>query len=110
MTIGSSVARTSRTISATPSDTFYNVRYSLYTSGLTSDVQLPSIAIVLNNFTVTNGNTNTLQANKTVKRNLSVNTGVFDIVDKTINRNSSGGTLSIADSAKLKIGGLVLSQ
>ena len=105
MTNGSTIDRTGGTISATPAGTSYNVLYSPHTAGLTTDLELPNTTTILNNLTINNGNTITLQSNKTVNGNLSIATGVFDIVDKTINRGSVGGTLSIADSAKLKIGG-----
>ncbi len=106
MSNGSTIDRTGGTISATPLGTSFNVLYSTHTVGLTTDFELPTTTTtVLNNLTINNGNTITLQNNKTANGNLSVTTGVFDIVDKTINRGSVGGTLSIADSAKLKIGG-----
>lgn len=105
MTNGSTIDRTGGTISATPTGTSYNVLYSPHTSGLTTDLELPITTTVLNDLTINNGNTITLQSNKTVNGNLAITTGVFDIVDKTINRGSVGGTLAIADSAKLKIGG-----
>ena len=105
MTNGSTIDRTGGTISATPAGTSYNLLYSTHTAGLTTDLELPNTTTVLNNITINNGNTITLQSNKTVNGNLAISTGVFDIVDKTINRGSVGGTLSIADSAKLKIGG-----
>jgi hypothetical protein len=105
MTNGSTIDRTGGTISATPAGTSYNVLYSPHTAGLTTDLELPNTSTVLNDLTINNGNTITLQSNKTVNGNLSVTTGIFDIIDKTINRGSVGGTLSIADNAKLKIGG-----
>jgi hypothetical protein len=105
MTNGSTIDRTGGTISATPTGISYNVLYSPHTVGLTTDLELPNTPNVLNNLTINNGNTITLQSNKTVNGDLAITTGVFDIGDKTINRNISGGTLSIADSAKLKIGG-----
>ena len=105
MTSGSTIDRTGGTISTTPSGSSYNVLYNTYTSSLTTDLELPSTSSVLNNLTIINGNTITLQSNKTVNGNLSITSGIFDLVDKTINRGSAGGTLSIADSAKLKIGG-----
>ena len=105
MTNGSTIDRTGGTISATPAGTSYNVLYSTHTAGLTTDLELPNTTTVLNNININNGNTITLQSNKTVNGNLAISTGVFDIVDKTINRGSAGGTLTIADSAKLKISG-----
>lgn len=101
---GSTIDRTGGTISATPAGASYNVLYSPHTAGLTTDFELPNTN-VLNNLTINNGNTITLQSTKMVNGNLSVTTGVFDITDKTVNRNTLGGTLSIADNAKLKIGG-----
>lgn len=105
MTNGSTIDRTGGTISATPAGTSFNVLYSPHIAGLTTDLELPNTSTVLNNLTINNGNTITLQSNKTVNGNLTIATGVFDITDKTINRNASGGTLSIAAEAKLKIGG-----
>ena len=105
MTNSSTIDRTGGTISSTPFGSSYNVLYSLHTSGLTTDLELPSTSTVLNNLTISNGNTVTLQNNKTVNGNLIITSGIFDITDKNINRNTSGGTLSIADGTKLKIGG-----
>jgi len=85
MTNGSTIDRTGGTISATPAGTSYNVLYSPHTAGLTTDLELPNTTTVLNKLTINNGNTITLQSNKTVNGNLSITTGVFDIVDKTIN-------------------------
>jgi hypothetical protein len=104
MANGSTIDRTGGTISATPAGASYNVLYSPHTLGLTTDLELPNTN-VLNNLTISNGYTITLQSNKTVNGNLAITTGVFDITDKTVNRNTSGGTLSVADNAKLKIGG-----
>jgi hypothetical protein len=105
MTIGSTIDRTGGTISATPDGTSFNVLYSPHTNGFTSDLELPNSSTVLNNLSISNGNIITLQSNKTVNGNLTITSGVFDIIDKTINRNSSGGILNIAENAKLKIGG-----
>ncbi len=105
MTNGSTIDRTGGTLSATPSGSSYHVLYSPHTAGLTTDVELPSSSIVLNNLTINNGNTVTLQDNKTVNGNLVISSGVFDLTNKTINRNTAGGALSIADGARLKIGG-----
>lgn len=105
MTNDSTIDRTGGTISATPAGTSFNVLYSQHTAGFTTDLELPNTTAELNNLTINNGNTITLQNNQTVNGNLSIAAGVFDIVDKTINRVNIGGTLSINDSAKLKIGG-----
>ncbi|WP_396195964.1 T9SS sorting signal type C domain-containing protein [Flavobacterium sp.] len=105
MTNGSTIDRTGGTISATPAGSSFNVLYSPHSAGFTTEFELPNSTTVLNNFTINNGNTITLQSNKTVNGNLTLTSGVFDITDKTINRNNIGGILNIADNAKLKIGG-----
>ncbi len=106
MNNGSTIDRTGGTISATPSGSSFNVLYSAHASGFTTDLELPNTPTVLSNLTISNGNTITLQSNKTVNGNLNITSGIFDISDKTINRNNSGGILTIAENAKLKIGGI----
>ena len=51
------------------------------------------------------GNTVTLNANKTDLSNIFVRSGIFDLSTYTLNRNTSGGTLVVEDGAVLKIGG-----
>jgi hypothetical protein len=52
------------------------------------------------------GNTVTLNANKTaLNGNLNIKSGNFDLSSYTVNRSTSGGTLSIVNDACLSIGG-----
>jgi len=108
MTNGSTIDRTGGTISATPAGTSYNVLYSPHTAGLTTDLELPNTSTVLNDLTINNGNTITLQSNKTVNGNLSVTTGIFDIIDKTNKANDYDyGFLELSGSSTKTLGGVV---
>lgn len=65
----------------------------------------PSVT-TFNNLTISNtGNTVTSGVNSSVAGNLSVASGTFDLGAYAANRASAGGTLLVASSAKLKIGG-----
>lgn len=61
----------------------------------------------LNNVTVNlaAGETLTLNANRTPDGTLTISAGTFDLSTFTINRSVGGGTLTISNGAKLKIGG-----
>ncbi|MFA6057553.1 MAG: T9SS type A sorting domain-containing protein [Taibaiella sp.] len=65
-----------------------------------------SLSPTFNNLTISNvGNTVTPAVNSIVKGNLSVTSGTFDLGTFTANRLTTGGTLTVSDGAKLKIGG-----
>ena len=51
------------------------------------------------------GSTVSLGVNAVVQGNLTVSTGTFDLTTFTANRETSGGTLSVANDAAMKIGG-----
>jgi trimeric autotransporter adhesin len=60
----------------------------------------------VNSLTITNsGGTVTLGASVGVTSNLTVSAGAFDLGSFTANRASNGGTVTVANSAALKIGG-----
>ncbi|MDX6613911.1 MAG: fibronectin-binding autotransporter adhesin [Blastocatellia bacterium] len=65
-----------------------------------------SFATTFNNLTVSNtGNTVTSGVNSSIVGNLAVSSGTFDLGNFTANRTTAGGTLAVANSATLKIGG-----
>jgi hypothetical protein len=65
-----------------------------------------SLSPTFNNLTISNvGNIVTPGVHSIVKGNLSVTSGTFDLGSFTANRLTAGGTATIADGAKLKIGG-----
>lgn len=65
-----------------------------------------TFSTTFNNLTVNSTtNTLTLGVNAVVSGNLSVTTGTFDLAAFTANRATSGGTLTVANAATLKIGG-----
>jgi hypothetical protein len=65
-----------------------------------------SLSPTFNNLTIANtGNTVTPAVNSIVKGNLSVSSGTFDLGSFTANRLTAGGTLTVSNGAKLKIGG-----
>ena len=91
-----------------------NVSTSAFTAG-TATVTLNgasaqsiggSFATTFNNLTISNtANTVTSAVNASVSGNLSVSSGTFNLGTFTANRASAGGTLSVSNSATLKIGG-----
>ncbi|HMK03339.1 MAG TPA: T9SS type A sorting domain-containing protein, partial [Ferruginibacter sp.] len=65
-----------------------------------------SLSPTFTNLNISNtGNTVSYGVNSIVTGNLSVISGIFDLGAYTTNRLTSGGTLSIANGATLKIGG-----
>ncbi len=65
-----------------------------------------SFATTFNNLTVSNAsNTVSLGANAIISGNLTVASGTFDLGSYTANRSVSGGILTVANNATLKIGG-----
>lgn len=65
-----------------------------------------SLSPTFNNLTISNvGNTVTPAVSSHVAGNLSVTSGTFDLGNFTVNRLTAGGTLTVANGAKLKIGG-----
>jgi hypothetical protein len=57
------------------------------------------------NLTISGGGTKTLSNTITPSGNLSVNGGMFDLGSYMANRSTTGGTLTVANGATLKIGG-----
>ncbi len=65
-----------------------------------------SFVTTFNNLTIANSsNTVSLNSNISIAGNLNVSAGVFDLAGFTANRTSSGGILSVANNATLKISG-----
>jgi hypothetical protein len=59
-----------------------------------------------NNLTISNtGNTVTAGVNSSITGNLSISSGTFDLGSFTANRLTGGGTLTVSNGARLKIGG-----
>src|ERR1041385_9139607 len=84
--------------------------YSTHTFGASSTVEYSGTAQSVSgesygNLTISGSATKTLAASCTPAGILTVNAGTFDLSTFTINRASSGGTLTVVNGAVLKIGG-----
>ena len=88
--------------------------YTAHSIGATSTIEYGGTTqsvIVLNsaqnygNLTISGSGTKTLAATISVAGDLTISAGTFDLGSFTANRASPGGTLSVASSATLKIGG-----
>jgi hypothetical protein len=74
------IDRSGGTISETPLGTAYNVIYSPFSSGYDTSVEIPIADSVLQNLTVNNGNTITLNPNViNINANLTIQSGNFQI-------------------------------
>jgi hypothetical protein len=74
------IDRSGGTISETPLGTSYNVIYSPFSSGYDTSVEIPIADSVLQNLTVNNGNTITLNPNViNINANLTIQSGNFQI-------------------------------
>ena len=74
--------------------------------GSTAQAIAGSFATGFNNLTIAGtANTVSLNVNAVVAGNLSITSGTFDLLAFTANRTASGGTLTVANNATLKIGG-----
>lgn len=58
-----------------------------------------------NNLSISSSGSTTLSRNTNVIGDLSVTSGIFDLVGFTCNRIAAGGTLTVANGATIKIGG-----
>lgn len=75
-------------------------------NGSTAQAIAGTFATSFNNLTISNAaNTVTLSINASVAGNLSVTAGTFDLSTFTANRATSGGTLTVANNATLRIRG-----
>jgi hypothetical protein len=75
-------------------------------SGTTAQLMAGSFSTRFNNLTIANtGNAVSLNANAVIQGNLNISSGTFDLTSFTANRETSGGTLMLANNAFLKIGG-----
>jgi hypothetical protein len=86
--------------------TSVNVTYNQHTGAITTGHEIPTSTTVLNNITVNNTNGVNLNANATVNGNLTVNnSGLLNLGANTLNRATSGGTLTLGENTTLQIGG-----
>ncbi|QGK73460.1 S-layer family protein [Flavobacterium sp. SLB02] len=75
-------------------------------NSVTAKVIGGTFSTTFHNLAIANvGNTISLAINTNIIGNLSINTGTFDLGSFTANRTAVGGTLTVANNAKLKIGG-----
>lgn len=75
-------------------------------SGTAAQVIGGSFSTRFNNVTIANtGNIVSLGVNAVIQGNLNVSSGTFDLATFTANRETTGGTLMVANNAVLKIGG-----
>ncbi|MDF1559904.1 MAG: G8 domain-containing protein [Bacteroidales bacterium] len=106
LTLGTTsiINRSGGTMTATvQGDGIYNVNYT--GSSMTSSGELSGTG--LNDITVglTGGQTLSLNQSYSPDGNLTVSSGILDLGTYTLSRSQSGGTLSVADGATLKVGG-----
>ncbi len=88
----------------------YNTGANYIYNGIVNQTEGNGLPATVNNLTVNNtggdgSNTITMVSNVSVSGNLSVLNGVLDLVSFTANRGAAGGVLTIANGAKLVIGG-----
>jgi len=102
---GATINRTGGVLTATPNGSSYNVVYGVHSQGFTTGFELPSASTMLNNLTVSNGQTVTLNASRTVNGNVNITAGGFILGENTLNRNTSGGSFSMGDNTYLSIAG-----
>jgi hypothetical protein len=74
-------------------------------NGTSAQVNGNGLPATVNDLTVNNAAGVTLSATIAVSGNLTVTAGTLDLSSFTVNRASSGGILTVADGATLKIGG-----
>jgi hypothetical protein len=75
-------------------------------NGTTAQAIGGTFATTFNHLTIAStANTVTLNSNAIVGGNLSVTSGTFDLATFSANRATSGGTLTVANNATLKVGG-----
>ncbi len=102
---GATINRTGGTMTAIPTGTSYNVVYGAHTADITTGFELPSTATVLNDLTISNGNTVTLSDSKVVNGNVNLTVGSFILGENTLNRNTSGGSFTMAADTYLSMAG-----
>ena len=101
---GATINRTGGNLTAYPSGTSYNVVYGAHSQGFSTSFELPTSSTALNNLTISNGNTITLNDNVTINGNFNLTDGSLVLADKTLNRNTSGGTFTMGANTSLSIG------
>lgn len=102
---GATINRTGGVLTAIPDGTSYNVVYGAHTTDITTGFELPSTATVLNDLTISNGNTVTLSDSKVVNGNVNLTAGSFILGENTLNRNASGGSFTMDADTYLSIAG-----
>jgi hypothetical protein len=106
--INTALFRTSGSLSGTPNVTYASgatLHYNGTGAITTADKEFPS-SNGPTNLIVSNPGGATLHTNRTLNGNLTVNnSGVLDLATNTLNRGSSGGTLTLGDNTTVRIGG-----
>lgn len=74
-------------------------------NGAAAEFIAGTFATTFNNLTIAGSNVLTSSVNCTVSSNLTVTSGTLDLGSFTANRGVAGGTLTVSNGAKLKIGG-----
>lgn len=88
----------------------YNTGANYIYNGTVNQAEGNGLPATVNNLTIDNtggggNNTVTMESTTSVSGNLSVLSGVLDLVNFTANRGSAGGTLTVSNGARLIIGG-----
>lgn len=106
--VNTTLFRTSGSLSGTPNVTYASgatLHYNGTAAITTADKEFPSSSGPTN-FVVSNPGGVTLHANRTLSGNLTVNnSGALNLGAFTLNRGSSGGTLTLGEGTTLQIGG-----
>lgn len=105
MANNSTINRSGGSMNGTPQGTgIYNVNYT--GNSMTTTEELSGTG--LNDVTVglAEGQTLTLDQSRDPDGNLNVTSGIFDLGGFTLARSAAGGTLTVADNAALRIGGI----
>ena len=106
--VNTALYRTSGALSGTPNLTYASgatLHYNGTAAITTADKEFPS-SNGPTNFVVSNPGGVTLHANRTLSGNLTINnSGLLNLGVFTLNRGSSGGTLTLGDGTTLQIGG-----
>lgn len=88
----------------------FNTGANYIYNGIVNQATGSGLPATVNDLTIDNAgaggsNTVTLGSNVSVSSNLTVSTGIFDLVGFTANRSTAGGTLTVSNGTQLIIGG-----